>query len=300
MTLTGLHLLLTARCNFECDHCFVFGGPRQDGVMTLAGIRELYRQATELGTIEWIFLEGGEPFLYHPILVRAAQEAVDAGFRVGLVTNNYWATSVEDATAWLQPLAGLVDDLSLSTDLFHGDELMSASAKHAVEAAARLSIPTGTIACELPALADGDVIQSAGAPVQSGPIRFRGRAVEKLAAESPLARVPWRDFPRCPDETLDAPSRVHVDHLGNLHLCQGLVMGNYFETPLPRIVAEYRPQADPVLGPLIAGGPTALVEAHDVAHEADYLDPCHLCYETRRQLRDRFPETLCPATMYGE
>ena len=83
MKLTGLHLLLTYQCNYECDHCFLWGGPSQGGTMTLAQIRDIYRQAHELGTVEGVYLEGGEPFLYYPILVRAAQEAADLGFQVG-------------------------------------------------------------------------------------------------------------------------------------------------------------------------------------------------------------------------
>jgi MoaA/NifB/PqqE/SkfB family radical SAM enzyme len=36
--LTGLHVLLTYRCTFECDHCFVWGSPNQAGTFTLADI----------------------------------------------------------------------------------------------------------------------------------------------------------------------------------------------------------------------------------------------------------------------
>jgi MoaA/NifB/PqqE/SkfB family radical SAM enzyme len=51
MSLTGLHLLLTYQCNYECDHCFAWGSPGQTGVMTLAQIRDIYRQAKEMETI---------------------------------------------------------------------------------------------------------------------------------------------------------------------------------------------------------------------------------------------------------
>ena len=33
--LSGLHLLLTYKCNYECDHCFVWGGPSQKGTMAV-------------------------------------------------------------------------------------------------------------------------------------------------------------------------------------------------------------------------------------------------------------------------
>ncbi len=34
MKLTGLHLLLTYKCIYECDHCFVWGSPRQTHSLT--------------------------------------------------------------------------------------------------------------------------------------------------------------------------------------------------------------------------------------------------------------------------
>jgi molybdenum cofactor biosynthesis enzyme MoaA len=37
--LSGLHLLLTYECNFECDHCFVWGSPQNTGTMTLKDIQ---------------------------------------------------------------------------------------------------------------------------------------------------------------------------------------------------------------------------------------------------------------------
>lgn len=298
MILTGLHLLLTYQCNYECDHCFVWGAPSQHGVMTQAQVREIYRQARELGTVEWIYLEGGEPFLYYPIMLWAAREAAAKGFRVGIVTNDYWATDVEDALEWLRPLAGLVQDLTISTDLFHYGEVMSANARNALSAAAQLGIPTGTIICEVPQGVPGYPTQPPGEAVESGPIMFKGRAAVKLTAG--LARRPWREFVECPHERLDDPGRVHVDYLGNLHPCQGVVIGNLFQRPLAEIVATYDPHAHPVIGPLLAGGPTALVERYDLPHDEGYVDACHLCYEMRARLRERFPEWLGPGQMYGE
>ena len=303
MNLTGLHFLLTYSCNYECDHCFVWGGPSQKGVMTLSQVRDIYRQAQELGTVEWIYLEGGEPFLYYPIMVRAAQEAQALGFRVGVLSNVYWASSVEDAVEWLRPLAGVVQDFTVSTDLFHSDEVMSGQARSALDAANQLGIPVGTIVCDVPEGVSGYPTQSRGEPVESGAVMFKGRAAVRLVEG--VARRPWREFNECPHEALDDPGRVHVDYLGNLHVCQGVSMGNLFERPLVEIVATYDPQAHPIVGPLLAGGPAALVARYDLPHEEGYVDACHLCYLARQQLRERFPAEfsarwLTPGQMYGD
>lgn len=298
MTLTGLHLLLTYRCISSCDHCFVWGSPQQEGTFTLSSVREVLRQAQSLGTIEWVYFEGGEPFLYHPILVASVMEAASLGFHVGVVTCPYWATGVEDALTWLRPLAAHLQDLTLSTDLFHFRETISPQAECAATAAAQLGIPTDTIVCELPAGAAGYPSQPAGEPVSSGPIMFRGRAAKALAPK--VAQRPWQDFRECPYERLDDPGRVHVDPLGYLHVCQGLTMGNLLREPLSAIVAAYRPRGHPIIGPLLHGGPAALVEAFSLEREVGYADACHLCYTAREALRPRYPEMLAPSQMYGE
>ncbi len=298
MPLTGLHLLLSYQCNFECDHCFVWGSPGQKGTLTLAQIRDIYRQALELGTVEWIYLEGGEPFLYYPILARAVREAADAGFLVGIVTNGYWAITLEDAAEWLRPLAGFLNDLTVSTDLFHYDELLSPQARYALMAAEALGIPADLLICQVPEGVATRPAQPKGEPVESGSIMFRGRAAVKLV--DGVDRKPWYTFTECPYERLGDPERVHVDCYGYLHLCQGLTMGNLFERPLVEVVESYDPQAHPVVGPLLAGGPVALVARYGLTHEAAYVDACHLCYTAREMLRERFPESLGPGQMYGE
>ena len=77
--LTGIHFLLTYTCTFECDHCFLYCSPRAGGTFTAAQIRDVLDQARKLGTVESIYYEGGEPFLYYPVLVeglRLAREAI--------------------------------------------------------------------------------------------------------------------------------------------------------------------------------------------------------------------------------
>ena len=75
MELTGVHFLLTYQCTFACDHCFVWGSPWQEGAMSLADIDRVLDQAEELGTVESVFFEGGEPFLYYATLVEGVRRA---------------------------------------------------------------------------------------------------------------------------------------------------------------------------------------------------------------------------------
>ena len=296
MKLNGLHLLLTYQCTFECDHCFVWGSPRQTGVMTLASIQEILHQGRELGTVTSVYFEGGEPFLYYPILARGVMMASEMGFKVGIVSNAYWATSLEDALVWLAPFAGKLSNLTVSSDLFHYSELLSQQAKHTQAAAEQLGIPLGVISIARPEKTNA-LLGSGQIPSGESGVMFRGRAAVKLAPDVPHHL--WEKFTACPHEDLRDPGRVHIDPLGNLHLCQGLVLGNLFQTPLVEICASYNPETHPVIAPLLAGGPRRLVEEYGLAHRAAYADACHLCYESRSDLRVRFPSILAPDQVFG-
>lgn len=277
--LTGLHLLLTYQCTFECDHCFAWGGPFQTGTMTLDTVDDIIDQAKQLGTIEWIYFEGGEAFLYYAILRSGILRAKEQGFKVGIVTNAYWANSESDALEWLQPIAGAVDDLSISSDGYHGSSDNYRNTEIARAAARQLGIPVDFITVD-----ESDVL-------------FRGRAAELLASRMPS--TPWQEFTSCPWENLRHPDRVHVDPFGNLHVCQGISIGNMLKRPLAEIVAGYDPDEHPIVGPLLEGGPAEIIRRYHLPHEEGYADHCHLCYEARRALRSRFPDVLTPDQMYG-
>jgi hypothetical protein len=126
---------------------------------------------------------------------------------------------------------------------------------------------------------------------------YRGRAAVKLTPSLP--RQAWDSFTSCPYENLTNPGRLHLDPLGNLHLCQGLVIGNLFRTPLSEILAEYQPDQVAVVAELLAGGPAALVAQYGLQPESGYVDACHLCYTARLELRSRFPQVLAPDQIYG-
>ncbi|MBN1287689.1 MAG: radical SAM protein [Anaerolineae bacterium] len=296
--LKELHVLLTYKCTFECDHCFVYSSPNAEGVFTLAQVQQVMDEAGKLGTVDTFYFEGGEAFMYYPLLLESVRMARGRGFKVGIVTNAYFAASEEDAALWLAPLAELgILDLSISDDAFHYGEEIANAAKRAMKAAHKLGMPTGSITIEEPTVAV-DETRDKGMPVVGGGVMFKGRAVEKLVTDD-LPRRPWDEFTECPYEDFENPGRVHPDPYGHVHLCQGISMGNLWETPLSALARQYDPGAHPVAGPLMRGGPAQLAREYDVPHAAGYVDACHLCYTTRLALLDRFPEVLAPRQVYG-
>ena len=282
--LQGVHLLLTYRCTRACDHCFVHASPSARGTFTRARLAEVIEQTADLGTVEWVYFEGGEPFLHYPLLLEGLALARASGFLTGVVTNAYWASGRDDALLWLRPLRDLgVADFSVSSDALHGQAEGNDVAEHALAAADHLGIPAHAISLPDPACGQG--------------VKFRGRAADRLVEGRP--RRPWQEFTCCPDEDLAAPSRVHIDPLGNVHVCQGLLMGNVWEMPLTDLVDAWEPLKEPIAGPLIRGGPAALARRLRHAPAEGYASACHLCYDARRGARDRLPRHLGPPQVYG-
>jgi hypothetical protein len=294
--LSELHLLLTYECNYECDHCFVWGAPSQSGTMTIETIEHILGEAEALGTIEWIYFEGGEAFLYYETLCAGIRLSKQCGFKVGIVSNAYWASTDDEALKWLQPIAAAVDYLSISSDAYHGSDQGVQHPEIARRVARQLGIPTDFITVARP-----EALEVPGAagklPPGESAVLYRGRAAKLLASR--VEAKPWDQFTECPWEDLRQPERVHVDPFGHLHICQGISIGNLMERPLAEIMGDYDPDKHPVVGPLLVGGPAEIVRKYDLPHEDGYADHCHLCYESRCALRDRFPDVLTPDQMYG-
>jgi hypothetical protein len=265
--------------------------------MKISDIHRILVEAKNTGNVECIYFEGGEPFLYYQAMLWGLRKARDYGFKTGIVTNAYWATSVKDAEEWLKPISETgLSDLSVSDDAYHYGEAEENLAKHAYEAARSVGLSVGKITIEDPKKYMME-IEWKGKPIVEGRVQFKGRAVEKLVADLP--RKPWTRFDKCLDEDFSNQSRVHVDPFGYVHVCQGITIGNVNQTPLSQLFTTFEPERHPICEPILKGGPAELTRRYGVEHEEGYVDECHLCYSTRLKLRKRFPEILAPDQVYG-
>jgi hypothetical protein len=297
--LTGIHFILTYRCTFECDHCFVYCGPHSRGTFTIAQVQDVLDEARKMDTIDWVFFEGGEPLLYFALLQESIRRASTMGFRVGIVTSAYAARSEADAELWLRPLAEAgLSFINISNDVYHYGESSENPADIAEAVAGKLGIEAEAIRVEPPRIVTATPDSSGkGQPVTGGDVMFRGRAADLLADNLP--RRDWREFRECPFEDLESPSRVHLDSFGHVQICQGISIGNLWETPLSEIMAGYRADAHAVCGPLLAGGPAELARELGAETAVGYISECHCCYSVRKAAIDRHPEELAPRQVYG-
>ncbi|MHB8946802.1 MAG: radical SAM protein [Bacillota bacterium] len=300
--ISGLHFLLTYQCSRSCPHCFVWGSPGHTATMSREDISRWLEEAVKAG-VGRVAFEGGEPFLYFGMLVEAIREARSKGLSVGLVTNGYWAVSPETARIYARAVAEAgASSLMISTDDYHGGLVEADRAENALAAGKAVGLEAYLSRTKL-----------AG-------VMFRGRAADRLASASAAPHRDWREFEKCPHESLSAPGRVHLDAHGFVHACQGLAIGRATVRPLAEILTGYRPGDYPVIAALIEGGPAGLVRAFGLEKEigagsGKYADACHLCYVGRGKLREwgtgREPgreaearakrlDLLGPGEMYGQ
>jgi MoaA/NifB/PqqE/SkfB family radical SAM enzyme len=73
-------------CNLTCEHCFASNFEKKERSLSLEDMRDLARQATEMGVHQFI-LQGGEPIMW-PDLDEVVAAIDPSEFYLGLVTNS--------------------------------------------------------------------------------------------------------------------------------------------------------------------------------------------------------------------
>jgi hypothetical protein len=279
-----------------------------------------YLEAVADQPLEGILLFGGEPFLCYDLLRESVPLAASLAQQLYVFTNGYWATDEDIARRRLAGLqaAGL-DYILFSVDAFHQDRIPLERIAIGIDAAQELGYSTVEIdnrylgAPELDNAFNrrtranmtrlAELCNLSEVTVHQGPARMVGRAVDEL---SHLAASQSPALDACPlpgylGGDLRAVTGVEIHPGGWVNLCAGLALGNTHERPLDRILADYDPDAHPIIRALAHGGPAQLLRlAQQNGYEPadEYVDGCHLCYEARRFLRPAYPDHLAPAHPY--
>mgnify|MGYP001361132397 CR=1 FL=1 len=128
----GIYLSPTTRCNARCRHCIT----REEDLVFIDAdfnkVMDWIDQIHECG-INGLHFVGGEPFLVRDHLTRYIQKASELGIYTSVVTNAYWAKTLEDGIAVLKEMPGL-DIIIISSDKYHLEFIDSQTVINAIEA----------------------------------------------------------------------------------------------------------------------------------------------------------------------
>lgn len=240
-----LSFAVTLRCNLRCKHC-IMSADAQGLDMDPVVLRGWLEEAAQIKRIKAVCFTGGEPFLVYNTLKEASSLAHDLGFKVSMVTNGYWATSMPRAMELLKGLSHL-DLMTISFDRYHLEFLSLETLKTAIRAGQEAGIHTDI---RVSFLDDEEKDMDEAARLLEGaldrekitaqPIMRAGRAASELDREK------FHSF------ELDIPcvnaSRPLVHPDGAMHVCCGpaytlpydnpLWLGNARQTSLTQVAEE--------------------------------------------------------------
>ena len=279
-SLLRLGLIITLRCNAECRHCFFESGPARGEVMSLVLAQRAIDEAKQLGA-SWVSLTGGEPFLEIDLLSDLIQYASNAGLNTEVVTNGFWAETLQAANDKLSVLREFgLDVLNLSLDDFHQEYIPSSSVRNAFMAAKELGIKVVLMTTTaknnkitaniVPELLQDDNIQVLGRPKIRDP--------SALLIETPITPIGRGTNITELDYTLitevkcsEALRDIGVGPNGDVYPCCGplankITLGNLNDSSLKEILENGK--RNPIVE-LIRKGATI---------SGPFTSKCHACY----------------------
>ena len=99
-----LSLLLTLQCTAECLHCGTNSSPRVKSRLPEAAAARLIDEAAQ-ADYQVVAFTGGEPLLYGQPLFQLVRQAAGHGLTTRVVSNAYWARTLQSAAAIVASLA---------------------------------------------------------------------------------------------------------------------------------------------------------------------------------------------------
>jgi len=103
MKVTGLHFLLTYQCIYECDHCFVWGSPRQTGVMSIdqvQGYLRFYIVRLIMNLYRGNNNQFAKKYRHHDERVEVDPETQELSKDYDSLLDDLWAIAQQEMDSW--------------------------------------------------------------------------------------------------------------------------------------------------------------------------------------------------------
>ncbi|MHC4131780.1 MAG: radical SAM protein [Planctomycetota bacterium] len=310
-------LLITYKCNAECQFCYYNCSPTQAGLMPAETVLSIWHSLKSLSeNTEKLHLTGGEPFLCYEHLIDILSKAKKQNLPpLDLIeTNAYWATDDKIILDRLKQLDELgMHRLKISCDPFHQQyidiELVHRLAQIGAELLGqdRVLVRWQRYLDQPINIKNLSIDQCAEIflhTMKDYPCRLTGRAATNLAYLKDLKSS--KDFKdkSCKNAFLGAKG-VHIDPFGNVFsgTCSGIIVGNVNQRPLEEIWLNFHPKNDEIIHTLFESGPYGLLGKFpqlEKLKSKKFADKCHLCTSARQCLFENniAKETIGPPQCY--
>jgi len=310
-------LLITYKCNAECEFCYYNCSPSRGGLMPTDTVLSIWHSLKSLAeNNEKLHLTGGEPFLYYEHLIDILTQAKRQNLTpLDLIeTNAYWAADEKIILDKLKQLDDLgMHRLKISCDPFHQEYIDIALVRRLAQTGAELLGPERVLVrwqkyldepMDIKNLPEAERAEMYLQAMKDYPCRLTGRAAANLALLRDLKAPEEFINKNCKHAFLGAKG-VHIDPFGNVFsgTCSGIILGNVNRTPLEEIWQNFHPRHDEIIKTLFESGPYGLLEKFpqlEKLKSETFADKCHLCTTARQRLFENriAPDTIGPAECY--
>ena len=123
----------TQICPLKCDHCSANSGPDTGQTASVDELRCWVKSVCKTKKVEWIAIEGGEPFAVPKQLHTLLQVVNECCISSAVLTSGFWAQSLRRAERVLANLPS-ISLLMLSVDEFHQRQIPIQFIGNAIEA----------------------------------------------------------------------------------------------------------------------------------------------------------------------
>lgn len=115
-----LAIMTTYKCNYRCHHCSVSSGPESNTTLSWEYMKMALDQADLIASIRLVVFTGGESSLYPDLIKKGISYATEKGMFTRLVTNAWWADTMENTRETLKEWVNLgLKEVNISYDDFH-------------------------------------------------------------------------------------------------------------------------------------------------------------------------------------
>ena len=314
-----LKINLFNKCTAECPHCRFNCRINQDIQPDYDTPYIVASQLKENFGLDMAVVLGGEPSIFPGQTQELLLNLHKLGLSTRLETNACWASSLESALGFMEPIKPSGASIMLSVDAFHSQYIPYMNNVNAIKACIMLDIP---FILEIPYLnidkknhpVDLETLDIE-AKVKSyfeteintykGNVIFTGRAADTFGDEFAAGRgIPGETCTKVPwwmDSDIASTELLYLEDGGWITKGCGIAIGNIKNQDIPDMIGNYDALRNPVFSILLKTGPIGLAkeaEKYGYKIKSDYADKCHLCHEARQVLKNIYLDILQPNDHY--
>lgn len=283
----GITIFPWNACNAQCAHCSQNSAPTDNTYISHDKMLSLIKEASEVYGAGWcLALSGGEVFLDYQRLVEYVKAVSNHDGVTNVITNCYWASSVERALELLKPLvSNNLRLLGISTDLFHKQFVSTDKIINAIQAAKLLNLPVNIRVVSTKSHRLSNILMEIER-CEPWFVRFIEMPIIPVGRGSNLQETEFFLSDSLPEGTCRAPE-LAINSYGDAMICcngggdyKSLQLGNIANHKLS--VIEEKFNNNKIIDFLVNKGPAKTLDFLDQPEKnwvesQKYVNVCHLC-----------------------